>query len=130
MTGSAPRGAIPNWLPAQTIEDYVANCREGLERYSDSRAAELLGWSRIQVWRAKLMAELPEELLDRLIENGILSSKALANVALALRGGHNAPVDIERCPHCSGVLRVRAHVGGKALEAISTWIDSAAEDRR
>ena len=41
-TSDAPGGAIPNWQPAATINDYYRNCREGLEEYSERRAAELL----------------------------------------------------------------------------------------
>ena len=52
----APRGAIPNWQPASTKVDYLRNCREGLEDYSERRLAKLLGWSRIRIHRAKLMA--------------------------------------------------------------------------
>ena len=66
----APRGAIPNWPPAETIDDYIRNCSDRLEEYSDHRAARLLGWPRIEVWRAKLMAELPPELLSGCLKPG------------------------------------------------------------
>jgi hypothetical protein len=52
----APLGVIPNWQPASTKVDYLRNCREGLEDYSERRLAKLLGWSRIRIHRAKLMA--------------------------------------------------------------------------
>ena len=55
----APRGAVlRNWQPAETIEDYLRNCREGSEEYSERRAAQLLGWPRMKVYRAKLMADI------------------------------------------------------------------------
>jgi len=36
----APRGATPNWQPATTLDDYLRNGREELEKYSDRRAAK------------------------------------------------------------------------------------------
>ena len=121
----APRGAIPNWQPAETIDDYIRNCRDGLEEYSDHRAARLLGWPRIEVWRAKLMAELPPELFERLLEAGITSTKALANVAHAYKTGDNIE-EVERCPHCGGVLRIRERVSKAAKAAIRGWLDGGA----
>jgi hypothetical protein len=53
-----------NWSPAETFGDYVRNCREGLEPWSERRAAKLLGISRAELWRWKLTAELPEDLFD------------------------------------------------------------------
>ena len=64
--GSHPHSDRPNWEPAETANDYLRNCREGLEAYSDRRMAKLLGWSRAHLWRAKLMAEIPEDLFERL----------------------------------------------------------------
>lgn len=63
--GSHPHSNRPNWEPAETANDYLRNCRDGLEAYSDRRMAKLLGWSRAHLWRAKLMAEIPEDLFDR-----------------------------------------------------------------
>ena len=57
--GSHPHSDRPNWQPAETLDDYARNCREGLEDDSDRRAAQLLGRSRMAVYRAKLMAGLP-----------------------------------------------------------------------
>jgi hypothetical protein len=118
----APRGAIPNWAPATTADEYLRNCREGLEEYSDRRFALLMGWPRVQVFRVKLVAELPEALFERLLDAGICSAKALAGVALALRRGRNCG-DVERCPHCGGVLRVRYPIGKAARSVIATWLD-------
>jgi hypothetical protein len=120
---AAPRGgAIPNWQPATTASDYLRNCREGLEEYSDRRFAALMGWPPIQVYRAKLMAELPKALFERLLAAGVLSTKALANVALAFRRGQNDG-EVERCPHCGGKLRVRWRVNKAARDAINSWLD-------
>ena len=42
----ASRGAIANWQPATTAEDYLRNCREGLEEWSERRFAKLSGIPR------------------------------------------------------------------------------------
>jgi hypothetical protein len=122
---AAPRGALRNWQPAETIGDYVRNCNEGLEQYSSSRAAALLGWSRVQLYRARLIAELPKVLFEKLLDHGVLSSRELANVALAFQRGENGG-DAERCPHCGGVVRVRWKVGKAARDAIRAWLDEGA----
>jgi hypothetical protein len=62
--GGHPHSDQPNWRPADTIVDYLANCREGLEEYSDRKAAKLWGISRAELWRWKLIGELPEDLFE------------------------------------------------------------------
>ena len=54
--GSHPHADQRNWQPADNIDDYLRNCREGLETYSDRRVAKLWGVSRAWIWRAKLVA--------------------------------------------------------------------------
>jgi hypothetical protein len=66
--GSHPH-ARPNWRPAETIDEYMSNCREGLEDFSDRRAAKLLGMTRIQLYRAKLMAETARRII-RVVAQG------------------------------------------------------------
>jgi hypothetical protein len=83
--------------------------------------AKLMGLPRIRLYRAMLMAELPEELFELLLATG-MSSKGLAQVALALRRDAPFSADVERCPHCGGVLRLQAHVPHKALKVISAWL--------
>ncbi len=68
--GSHPHADQPNWKPADTAEDYFVNCREGLEEYSERRLAKLFGVSRIELWRWKMMAGLPDDLFDTLFEGG------------------------------------------------------------
>jgi hypothetical protein len=73
------------------------------------------------------MSELPEELFEHILQEGrridfSLSTKALAQVALALRKGINDTPEVERCPHCSGVLRVRKLVGKQLAAVISEWL--------
>jgi hypothetical protein len=102
---SHPHADQPNWRPAETAEDYLRNCREGLEEYSQRRLAKLMGVPRMMLWQSRMMAEIPEELFERLLRNKP-STKAPAQIGAALTG--RAPAkDIERCPCCGYVLRVR-----------------------
>jgi len=41
----------PNWRPAETFDEYLRNCRAGLEAYSARRMAKLMGFSRAALWR-------------------------------------------------------------------------------
>lgn len=122
--GSHPHSDRPNWHAAETIEEYVENCREGLEQYSDRRAAKLLGWSRTELWRAKLISTIPDGLFEFILEQGrpAPSVKALAQVALALQRGGNNIAEVERCPHCGGVLRIRGLVSNKLTGIVNQWL--------
>ena len=124
--GSHPHADRPNWQPAETFEGYIVNCREGLETYSERRAAKLLGMTRIEAWRARIAGELPESLFEHILQERrrlgfSLSMKALAQVALALRTGNNV-AEVERCPHCHGTLRIRAKVGNKLADVVNEWL--------
>jgi hypothetical protein len=103
--GSHPHADRPNWRPAKTAEDYLRNCREGLEEYSERRLASLLGLPRMKIRQCKMMAEIPAELFERLLRSKP-STKALAQIGAVLAG--KAPQeDVERCPCCGHVLRIR-----------------------
>ncbi len=125
--GSHPHSDRPNWWPADTADEYVRNCQEGLEAYSDRRMAKLLGISRARLWRWKLMAEIPEELFERLLAetNHVPSTKELANVAQALNG-HGPSHDAERCPHCGEVLRVRGRWRSSTARIVNQWLSERA----
>ena len=73
------------------------------------------------MWRAKRFAEIPDDLFERLIEAGITSTRALADIAAAAKSG-NVIGEIERCHHCGGVLRIRERVGDAARAAIRAWL--------
>jgi hypothetical protein len=73
---------IGNGYPA---DDYLRHCREGLEDYSERRLATLMGVFRISLYRARLMAELPEGLFKQPFDKGVCNSRALANGAFAFR---------------------------------------------
>jgi hypothetical protein len=105
------------------MAEYEANCRAGLERYSERRAAELLGWSRIRLYRARLMAELPDDLFDRLLADGVSSSRELAAVARGRRGEAGA-CESERCPHCGVLLRLRGPWRPSTARLVNDWIAS------
>ncbi len=121
--GSHPHSDRPNWRPAETADEYVRNCQEGLETYSERRMAKLLGISRARLWRWKLMAEIPEELFERLLAemNHVPSTKELANVGRALYG-HGPAHDVERCPHCGEVLRVRGRWRPDTAKIVNEWL--------
>lgn len=119
--GSHPHADQPNWKPSTTLEDYLSNCREGLEVYSERRAAKLMGASRAELWRWKLMAELPDELFDALLKaKEPPSTKSLAAIALALKNGHRTSA--ETCPRCGGTLRVRQQVSAEYREIMADWL--------
>lgn len=126
--GSHPHSDRPNWEPAETIGDYLRNCEEGLEAFSQRRAAKLLGWSRVKLWRMMWIAELPNDLFDRLMsmEGRKPSERELAEVARGLfgRGGN---VEIDRCPHCGEIVRVRPQWRMQTAEVVNDWLRENAE---
>ena len=68
LTGSAGShrfSATGSWRRHR--RSYLANCREGLDTYSDRHMAKLMGWSRIQIYRAKLLTSLPDSVFETLL---------------------------------------------------------------
>jgi hypothetical protein len=120
--GSHPHSDRPNWHPGETLEHFLQNVREGLEQPSDRRLAKLMGVPRVMLWRMRMMAEIPEDLFERLLDGGILSTKALAQMGYALRNGENSIAETERCPHCGHVLRKRPQVSSKAVAIVNAWL--------
>ena len=116
-----------NWQPATTLDDYLANCREGLEAYSDKRAAKLLGVSRAKVQRMKQMAFIPDELFDRLLDGAFadkkntLSTTELARIGQTLEG-RGKTEEIEACPCCGYELRVRRRISKRSTEIVLGWL--------
>ena len=120
--GSHPHADRRNWKPAETIDEYLQNCREGLEDYSQRKAAGLWRVSRSELQRWELMAEIPEPLFEALLAAPrVPSTTALAGVARALRGTPGK-ADIECCPHCGFVLRVRPRVSAEYVRIVAHWL--------
>ena len=129
LPGEHPHSDRPNWRPAETLEEYLLNVSEGLEKRSVKRLTKLLGLGRIQAWRARQMAEIPEGLFWRLLKGGVRGAKQLAQVGLAFRRNDgNKPAEIECCPHCGEVVRVRWLIGTKARKVIQQWINDGMPD--
>lgn len=127
--GSNPHSDRPNWRPAENIDEYLQNCRDGLETYSDGRLAKLLGMTRIHLWRCRMVAHIPKELFEHLLEergrSGIsIGTKSLAQVGLAFRRGENSNAETQCCPHCGGVLRVRTLLNKKLQAVVNQWLQN------
>ena len=121
--GGHPHSDRPNWSPAETADDYIRNCQEGLETYSDRRMAKLLGVSRAHLWRMKSMAAIPEELFNEILSksNHTPSAKELASVGRAL-AGRKIELEIESCPHCGGELRTRRPWRDSTAKIVDEWL--------
>jgi hypothetical protein len=111
----------PNWRPGETSDEYLANCREGLEDYSDRRFAKLMGWPCAHLHRVKLTAAIPDDLFDKLLGAGCLSVTALSDVGAFLSGA-GIVKEIERCPHCREALRVRRRMSKPIREIVRAWL--------
>src|SRR5215468_10011635 len=118
LPGEHPHSDRPNWRPAETVEEYLLNVREGFKKHSVERLTKLLDLNRTRSWRARQMAHIPAGLFDRLLRGlggGVHGTRQLAQIGLAFRRGEgNQPAEIERCSHCGEVVRVRWLVGAKA----------------
>jgi hypothetical protein len=120
--GSHPHTDRPNWRPGETLDEYMRNRHEGLETFSKRRVAKLIGWTRVDIWRATLTADIPEDSFELLVlASDPPSPRELANVALTLRDNHES-TDIERCPHCRTVLRVRGRLRKTTREVLQRWL--------
>src|SRR5215472_13547474 len=118
--GGHPHSDRRNWAPADTAEDYLRNCREGLETWSERRFANLMGVSRAQLWRWKIYAAIPEDLFEALLSRHV-SRRDLTKIGQFLTKG-DVPIEAERCPHCGGLLRVRG-ISDDAVKIFNDWID-------
>jgi hypothetical protein len=122
VTGS-PGSHLRNWQPATTFTEYVRNCQEGLEAYSDRRAARLLGVPRIEIYRWKLVASIPDELFERLLNDDEIkpSVKMFAAVGQALERGSRMR-HAEHCPNCGHLLRERSDFPDAVLSVVNQWL--------
>ena len=127
LPGEHPHSDRPNWRPAETVEEYLLNVREGLEKHSVERMTKLLDMNRTHAWRARQLTYIPEVLFGRLARAGI-RTRQLAQIGLAFARDGNQPAEIERCPHCREVIRVRWLIGRRAQKVIQQWIDDGMPD--
>lgn len=80
-------------------------------RESEREIARQTGLSRTEIWRFKLMAEIPEAEFEAVLAEArqkrvAISTRKIANYA-RLRRGDVIPEDYEHCPHCGEVIRRR-----------------------
>jgi hypothetical protein len=124
LPGEPPH--IPNWRPAKTAGEYLTNCLEGLETWSERRYSKLSGIPRIELWRAKNLAAIPQELFERLLEQTRKSRRLPSIKHLAAVGawllGEDPCVEVERCPHCGEVTRVRAPWNKDIVDVVNQWL--------
>jgi hypothetical protein len=119
--GSHPHADRPNWKPAETIDEYFQNCRDGLEKFSNRKAAKLLGWSRIRLHRAKASSRIPRDLFEMLItQRPGPGMRELANIG-ALFEGKSPPIEDSCCPNCGYLLRMRTGIYARCLDIIEAW---------
>jgi transposase len=87
---------------------------------SERQIAKLLGLTRKMIWRAKLVASIPEELYERLrATKPRLSSKEMELVARHLRGD-DFTGEVEHCPHCGEALRHRG-LKPSTVRVVEEW---------
>jgi hypothetical protein len=84
--GSHPHADRPNWRPATTLEEYQRNVVEGLEPFSQRRAAKAMGVSLGKIQRMKLLTHVPEE-LSKILWAARVGSRTMAEVGRALKTG-------------------------------------------
>jgi hypothetical protein len=123
--GSHPHSNRPNWQPGDDDADdllgqKIADARR--DGKSERHIAKLLGIPRMVVWRGKIFREIPPELFERLITaRPTIGSKAILYIGRLCRGERPSP-EMESCPHCGYVLRVRDKSVLRALDVMEQWL--------
>src|SRR5215469_14844414 len=77
--------------------------------------------SRVQLYRCKMLAEIPEGPFEELLARNVGNRAMVALGETLSRGGSYSP-EVERCPHCGEVLRVRRHIDERVADAIEVWL--------
>jgi hypothetical protein len=124
----SPGSHLRNWRPGdddaeelqeQKIRDAYRN------GVSDRQLAKLIGWTRKQIWQARLYAAIPDGLFDRLLEaQPPVGTKALTWIGRFCDTGETPPIEWECCPNCGHKLRARSEKGiRRALDILSKWIE-------
>jgi hypothetical protein len=74
----------------------------------------------------KLMASIPDDLFNRLLAAGREAGRSASTKALAQVGhflsGDTKDLDVETCPHCGGVLRVRGRLRADLAKVVADWL--------
>ena len=125
LPGEHPHSDRPNWRPAETLDEYLSNCQEGLEQYTYDRDYKLIGMNRMEGWRCRKWNQLPPDLIDYLLSQRKvkLSSRGLAQIAQFFeRGGKNF-AEVQCCPNCGYKLRTRYLVPPKVMDLLSEWTE-------
>jgi hypothetical protein len=132
--GSHPHSDRPNWQPGDDDAADLLNqkIRDAINQgKSERQIAKLLGLTRTEIWRWKLMAAIPKPLLDRLMKAGSgrgrsfslgTSTKALAAIGRALKDGELRRGEVERCPHCGEVIRVRPDISKATAKIVADYL--------
>jgi hypothetical protein len=118
--GGHPHSDRRNWSTATTPAEYLANCREGLEAYSERRFAKLLGWPRIMLWRSRMLASIPEALFELLLKARI-PERELAKIGQLISEG-KLKHETEYCPHCGEALRARIGISETAIGIVTKYL--------
>jgi hypothetical protein len=128
--GSHPHLDRRNWHPGDDdgddllIQKIADALRDGK---SERQIAKLLGLSRTQIWRAKMMARIPTPLWERLFEARSagrisLDRRTLVAIGRALQNGVPLRAEIECCPNCGHQLRVRGVISQSVMKVVADWL--------
>ncbi len=117
--GSHSHADQPNWRPAVTADEYLNNCSEGLEVYSERRMAKLMGVPRFSCGGAY-----------RKQQSHLNYSKSCSKPSAARRSWPPSalcslaqiwPWKKEHCPHCGEVRSVKARFSKQHELILRDW---------
>jgi hypothetical protein len=118
-----------NWRPGdddaadelqfQKLQDAI---RDGA---SERAISKLLGLNRARMWRAKMIANIPDELFDRLSAARV-GRREIVGVGRALKDGELLRSDVECCPNCGHRLRLRPAIKQSTMKIVADWMDEKA----
>jgi hypothetical protein len=127
--GSHPHSDQRNWQPAASPDEYLRNCREGIEEFSERRYAKLTGLTRKQIWVGKCYAAIPSDLFEMLLDDRKATGRDLNGRSLLAIGrgflDQDAPDEAERCPHCREVIRLRRAIDPRDRDVVARWLARA-----
>jgi hypothetical protein len=90
---------------------------------SQRQAAKAMGVSRAELWRWKAVGNIPKGLLQRLKEaKPLVGVRELVEIGRLFAGRSGRAHEVERCPHCTGVLRFRRRWRPHITKVITDWL--------